>query len=89
MSGSNDTDEAIDGGCNFIDTADVYGRGVSEEFLGRALVANGRRDGEPRGTGSCLPIGTEKVPRSPDDYAIARYASKSDAYTRDHETPVA
>ena len=34
--------EAIDGGLNLIDTADVYGNGVSEEILGRAL--RGRRD---------------------------------------------
>jgi aryl-alcohol dehydrogenase-like predicted oxidoreductase len=32
----------LDAGGNFIDTADVYTRGVSEEFLGRAL--KGRRD---------------------------------------------
>ena len=30
-------DEAIEGGVSFIDTADVYSRGVSEEFVGRAL----------------------------------------------------
>ena len=30
-------DEAIDAGINFFDTADVYGEGRSEEFLGRAL----------------------------------------------------
>jgi len=33
---------AIDGGCTFIDTADVYGDGVNEELVGRAL--SGRRD---------------------------------------------
>ncbi len=33
---------ALDGGINFIDTADVYSRGVSEEIVGRAL--KGRRD---------------------------------------------
>src|SRR3954464_15905231 len=33
---------ALDGGINFIDTADVYSRGESEEILGKAL--KGRRD---------------------------------------------
>jgi aryl-alcohol dehydrogenase-like predicted oxidoreductase len=33
---------AIDGGCTFIDTADVYGDGANEELVGRALA--GRRD---------------------------------------------
>jgi aryl-alcohol dehydrogenase-like predicted oxidoreductase len=33
---------ALDGGINFIDTADVYSRGVSEEIVGQAL--QGRRD---------------------------------------------
>ena len=33
---------AIDGGINFIDTADVYSRGESEEIVGKAL--QGRRD---------------------------------------------
>jgi aryl-alcohol dehydrogenase-like predicted oxidoreductase len=48
-SGNDDPDDcvriihtALDGGINFIDTADVYSRGVSEEIVGRAL--NGRRD---------------------------------------------
>ncbi|MFO7948338.1 MAG: aldo/keto reductase [Armatimonadota bacterium] len=36
--------EALDGGINFIDTADVYGRGASEEMVGNALAENGRRD---------------------------------------------
>ena len=33
--------EALDSGINFFDTADVYGAGLSEEYLGRALA--GRR----------------------------------------------
>src|ERR687886_348568 len=33
---------ALDAGINFIDTADVYARGESEEIVGRALA--GRRD---------------------------------------------
>ena len=34
---------ALDGGINFIDTADVYGQGESEEIVAKAL-AGGRRD---------------------------------------------
>jgi aryl-alcohol dehydrogenase-like predicted oxidoreductase len=47
--GNTDEDEcvriihrALDGGINFVDTADVYGEGRSEEIVGRAL--RGRRD---------------------------------------------
>jgi aryl-alcohol dehydrogenase-like predicted oxidoreductase len=47
--GNTDVDEcvriihaALDGGVNFIDTADVYSQGESEEIVGRAL--KGRRD---------------------------------------------
>jgi aryl-alcohol dehydrogenase-like predicted oxidoreductase len=36
-------DRALDGGINFIDTADVYSAGESEEIVGKAL-AGGRRD---------------------------------------------
>ena len=35
--------KAIDLGCNFIDTADVYGHGHSEELIGKA-VAGKRQD---------------------------------------------
>jgi aryl-alcohol dehydrogenase-like predicted oxidoreductase len=35
-------DEALDSGVNFVDTADAYGRGSSEEFLGRALTPEKR-----------------------------------------------
>ena len=34
---------ALDAGINFIDTADVYSRGESQEIIGKAL-AGGRRD---------------------------------------------
>jgi len=37
-------DAAIDGGINFIDTANVYSRGRSEEVVGAALRANGKRN---------------------------------------------
>ncbi|MFB6285738.1 MAG: aldo/keto reductase [Candidatus Bipolaricaulia bacterium] len=37
-------DRAIDAGINFIDTANVYGRGTSERVLGDALQRNGKRD---------------------------------------------
>ena len=35
-------DAALDAGMTFFDTADIYGQGTSEEFIGRAL--EGRRD---------------------------------------------
>ena len=37
-------DRAIDEGINFLDTADVYGKGASEEFVGDALKRNGNRE---------------------------------------------
>ena len=37
-------DHAIGEGVNFLDTADVYGKGASEEFVGHALQRNGRRN---------------------------------------------
>ena len=37
-------DRAIDGGINFIDTANVYNKGTSEQILGQALKRNGQRD---------------------------------------------
>ena len=47
--GNNDAEDcariihrALDAGINFLDTANVYSNGVSEEFVGRAL--RGRRD---------------------------------------------
>jgi aryl-alcohol dehydrogenase-like predicted oxidoreductase len=37
-------DRAIDAGINFLDTANVYSRGKSEEVVGKALQRNGKRD---------------------------------------------
>jgi len=37
-------DHYVEAGGKFIDTADVYSQGVSEEFIGRWLRKNGRRD---------------------------------------------
>ena len=37
-------DKAIDAGINFIDTANVYNRGRSEECVGEAVTRRGRRD---------------------------------------------
>ncbi len=37
-------DRALDGGINFIDTANVYNAGESERIIGQALKANGKRD---------------------------------------------
>ncbi|HEX2308902.1 MAG TPA: aldo/keto reductase [Jatrophihabitantaceae bacterium] len=37
-------DQALDQGINAVDTANVYGRGASEELLGRLLSRSGRRD---------------------------------------------
>ena len=38
------TNRFIEGGGNFIDTADLYAHGVSEEFLGKAIVNHNRDD---------------------------------------------
>jgi aryl-alcohol dehydrogenase-like predicted oxidoreductase len=43
-------DMALDRGVNSIDTANVYGRGASEEAVGAALRRNGRRDRVVLGT---------------------------------------
>ena len=61
-------DEAIEAGINFIDTADVYARGVSEEFTGRALVENGHRDDVVLAT-----KGVARMGRRPNDHGASRY----------------
>jgi len=36
-------DRGVDAGINFLDTANVYNRGRSEEVIGKALQRNGKR----------------------------------------------
>lgn len=45
---------ALDAGVNFVDTADAYSRGVSEEIVGRALA--GRRDDVILATKAYIPM---------------------------------
>ena len=62
--GNDDHDDAIriihralDAGINFIDTADVYSAGVSEEIVGKAL--KGRRDDVVLATKFFMPMGDD------------------------------
>ncbi|HEX7658584.1 MAG TPA: aldo/keto reductase [Marmoricola sp.] len=48
---------ALDAGINFIDTADAYSRGESEEIVGKAIA--GRRDGLVLATKFGLPMGDD------------------------------
>jgi len=48
---------ALDAGSNFVDTADVYSAGESEEILGKAL--KGRRDDVVLATKVCGPMGED------------------------------
>jgi aryl-alcohol dehydrogenase-like predicted oxidoreductase len=47
---------ALDAGINFVDTADIYSAGESEEIVGKAL-AGGRRDDVILATKSFMPMG--------------------------------
>ena len=49
---------ALDGGINFIDTADIYSAGESEEIVGKAL-AGGRRDDIVLASKAHMPIGSD------------------------------
>src|SRR5580693_393952 len=49
--------KALDAGINFVDTADVYSRGESEEIVGRAL--QGRRDDVVLATKFAMPMGPD------------------------------
>lgn len=49
--------KALDAGINFIDTADFYSHGESEEIVGKAL--KGRRDNVVLATKAHLPMGDD------------------------------
>ncbi len=49
---------ALDGGINFIDTADIYSAGESETIVGKAL-AGGRRDNVVLATKAHMPMGDD------------------------------
>jgi aryl-alcohol dehydrogenase-like predicted oxidoreductase len=59
-------DEALAEGVSFVDTADVYGGGQSEEFLGRVL--EGRRDRVVLATKFGMGTGDEAEPGGSPDY---------------------
>jgi aryl-alcohol dehydrogenase-like predicted oxidoreductase len=59
---------ALDGGINCIDTANVYNAGESERIVGKALVANGRRDEVVLATKVFGKMGD-----SPNEQGVSRY----------------
>ena len=59
--------EALEGGINFIDTADVYQQGVSEEYVGKALAQNSRRNEVVLATKAVAGMG-----KGPNDHGASR-----------------
>jgi aryl-alcohol dehydrogenase-like predicted oxidoreductase len=59
-------DAALDAGITFFDTADIYGRGLSEEYLGQVL--DGRRDQVVLATKFGMDMGDGKGPRGSPEY---------------------
>src|SRR4051794_25752705 len=66
---------ALDAGINFVDTADVYGAGESEEIVGKAL--KGRRDGVILATKFHNPMGEDPNRRGNSRRWIARAVEES------------
>jgi aryl-alcohol dehydrogenase-like predicted oxidoreductase len=61
-------DAALEKGVTFFDTADTYGRGQSEEFLGRVL--EGRREQVVLATKFGMDMGDGRGPRGSRDYIL-------------------
>jgi aryl-alcohol dehydrogenase-like predicted oxidoreductase len=61
-------DAALDQGVTFFDTADIYGRGQSEELLGQVL--EGRREQVTLATKFGMDMGDGKGPRGSRDYIL-------------------
>ena len=51
-------DRARDAGINFIDTADAYAKGVSEEITGRAIAEQGQESAGKGSDNLAMPHGT-------------------------------
>jgi aryl-alcohol dehydrogenase-like predicted oxidoreductase len=66
---------ALDAGVNFVDTADVYSRGESEEIVGKAL--KGRRDEVVLATKFALPMGPDANQRGGSPLWIKRAVEDS------------
>ncbi len=60
--------ESLDAGINFIDTANVYSRGISETVVGNILARNGSRDDVVLATKAVAPMGD-----GPNDRGASRY----------------
>jgi len=67
-------DLALESGINFIDTADTYGSGGSEEIIGRALL--GRRD-EVRVDANRRDMRNGRIPRHRPDRLLAELSDSS------------
>ena len=92
-------DAAIDAGINFFDTADIYGGGKSEEYLGRALGS--RREDVLIATKFAMPVGEGPFTRGGSRHYIEKAVARSlkrlgtdyiDVYQMhqpDAETPIA
>ncbi len=68
-------DAAIGAGVNFFDTADIYGGGRSEEYLGRAL--GGRREDVLIATKFAMPVGEGPFTRGGSRHYIERAVAAS------------
>ncbi len=68
-------DAAIDAGINFFDTADIYGGGLSEEYLGRALGS--RREDVLIATKFAMPMGEGPFSRGGSRHYIERALAAS------------
>lgn len=70
-------DRAIDAGINFIDTADCYGEGVSEQILGKALKKNGKRDNIVLATKAVASMGPGPNDRGASRFHLSRAVEDS------------
>ena len=68
-------DAALDAGINFFDTADIYGGGRSEEFLGKALGA--RREDVLIATKFAMPVGEGPFTRGGSRHYIEKAVARS------------